>query len=167
MDEEQWDGKEPPSKSEVKREMAGLQRLAERLLDVGPGQWRRLGLGPRMLEALEESARIKGNNAQRRHIRRLGKLLREEESERVAAMFADIDNLQREENARFHRIEQWRDRLISDGDAAIDELLTSCPEADRQRLRQLVRAGKREQAEGKPPAAQRKLFRYLRELPLR
>ena len=37
MDEEQWDGKEPPSKSEVKREMAGLQRLAERLLDVGPG----------------------------------------------------------------------------------------------------------------------------------
>ena len=120
-----------------------------------------------MLEALEESARIKGNNAQRRHIRRLGKLLREEESERVAAMFADIDNLQREENDRFHRIEQWRDRLIRDGDAAIDELLTSCPEADRQRLRQLVRAGKREQAEGKPPAAQRKLFRYLRELPLR
>ena len=167
MDEEQWDGQEPPSKSERKREIAGLQRLAERLLSVGPGQWRTLGFGAKMLEALEESARVKGNNAQRRHIRQLGKLLREEDSERVAELFADIDNLQRTENERFHRIEQWRDRLLRDGDAAVNELVASCPQADRQQLRQLVRAGVRELAEGKPPAAQRKLFRYLRELPLR
>jgi ribosome-associated protein len=38
------------------------------------------------------------------------------------------------------------------------------PEADRQQLRQLVLQHQREQQRGKPPAASRKLFRYLREL---
>jgi ribosome-associated protein len=165
-EEELWEQPEQPSKSEIKRELAGLQRLAERLLSVGPTQWQRMGFGPKMMEALEESARVKGNNAMRRHIRRLGKLLRDEDSERVSALFADIDNLQRAENDRFHRLEQWRERLLQGGDAAINDLLAQCPEADRQQLRQLVRAGVRERQSERPPAAQRKLFKYLRELSL-
>ena len=165
-EEDLWAQPEQPSKSEIKRELAGLQRLAERLLTVGPGQWQSLGFGPKMMEALEESTRVKGNNAMRRHVRRLGKLLRDEDSERVRALFADIDNLQRAENDRFHRLEQWRARLLRGGDAAINELIELCPEADRQQLRQLVRAGAREQEAGKAPVAQRKLFKYLRELPL-
>ena len=36
--------------------------------------------------------------------------------------------------------------------------------AERQQLRQLLLQHQREQQTGKPPAASRKLFRYLREL---
>jgi ribosome-associated protein len=55
---------------------------------------------------------------------------------------------------------------LQEGDAAINDLLAQCPEADRQQLRQLVRAGVRERQSERPPAAQRKLFKYLRELSL-
>jgi ribosome-associated protein len=43
-------------------------------------------------------------------------------------------------------------------------VLRAHPEADRQHLRQLLRQHQKEQAGNKPPAAARKLFKYLREL---
>lgn len=152
------------SKSEVKRELLELQRLAGRLLELSPGQWSKLGFDQRMLETLEESRRVKGHNALRRHVRRVAKLLREEDSERVAALFRDMDSQHQREIQRFHRLESLRDRLMREDETAMTELLSSCPAADRQRIRQLVRAGKREQERKKPPAAQRKLFNYLKEL---
>ena len=55
-----------------------------------------------------------------------------------------------------HRIEEWRDRLLRDGDDAINDLLAALPNADRQQLRQLVRTAKAEAAADKPPAAARR-----------
>ena len=43
-------------------------------------------------------------------------------------------------------------------------LLEAFPGGDRQLLRQLIRQHRREVEADKPPAASRKLFRYLREL---
>jgi ribosome-associated protein len=43
-------------------------------------------------------------------------------------------------------------------------LLDTCPDVDRQHLRQLVRNAIRERDQEKPPKAARALFRYLREL---
>ena len=70
----------------------------------------------------------------------------------------------RGEAESFHELERWRDRLLSEGDEALNDLLQQFPTADRQQLRQLQRQHQREQAAGKPPASSRKLFRYLREL---
>jgi len=154
------------SKSEIKRDLLALQKLAERLLDLSPGQWAQLRFNPQMMEALQESRRVKGNNAMRRHIRRLGKLLREEDSERVAALFRNIDGRHEEENRRFHKLERLRDRLMHGDKVALTELLQLCPSANRQRITQYIRAGKRELEQEKPPQAQRKLFKYLKELPL-
>jgi ribosome-associated protein len=63
-----------------------------------------------------------------------------------------------------HRIEALRERLLADGDAALAELLDEHPQADRQRLRQLVRNALDERHRNKPPHAFRELFRELREL---
>jgi ribosome-associated protein len=57
---------------------------------------------------------------------------------------------------------QWRDRLISEGDQAISDLLMEIPDLDRQHLRQLIRQAKKEASQNKPPAASRKIFKYLR-----
>ena len=154
------------SRSQVKREMLALQALGERLMELGPEQWPGLGLGPLLLEALEESRRIKSHNARRRHIRRLGKLLRNEETERVEALFRRMDKARLEDTHRFHRLEAWRERLLAEGDDALEALLLEAPGADRQRLRQLIRDGRRERESGRPPSNQRKLFKYLRELGL-
>lgn len=167
-DEEERNGPEDfVSKSEVKRELLALQRLAERLLELSPNQWSRLGFDQRMLETLAESRRVKGNNALRRHVRRVAKLLREEDSAQVAKLFDTIDGQHREETRRFHRLERLRDRLMSGDETAFTELLHDCPIVDRQKILQLIRAGKRELEREKAPASQRKLFKYLQELPLK
>lgn len=158
------EGEEGVSRSQRKREMLALQELGARLMELSPAQWQALNPGPALSQALEESRRVKGHNARRRHAKRLGKLLRDEEADRVRALFAHLDGDRREERRRLHRLERWRERLLADGDAALEALLAEVPGADRQRLRQLVREGRRERDEERPPASQRRLFRYLREL---
>ena len=164
LDEHSVEETERPSKSEIKREFHALQQLAERLVKLSPEHWQQFQFGQSMLEALEESRRVKGNNALRRYIRRLGKLLREEDAELVKSLFARMDNEHMADTQRLHTLEHWRERLLTEGDRALEALLEQVPRADRQHLRQLIRAGRRERSGEHPPAAQRKLFRYLREL---
>ncbi len=161
--EEETDG---PSKSQLKRELLELQKLGERLLEMTPAQRAPFPLSPEMQAALEEGDRIKSHSARRRHVRRLGKLLRDENLEAIHAQFERIDQRHLDEQRRFHALERWRERLIEEGDAALEELLTQAPDLDRQVLRQLQRAAQKEARQGKPPTAARKLFRYLRELDL-
>ncbi|WP_275099349.1 ribosome biogenesis factor YjgA [Sedimenticola hydrogenitrophicus] len=152
------------SRSEIKRQMLALQALGERLVGLKPAQWEGFGFSEVMLDALRESQRIKSHNAMRRHIRRLGKLLSQEDTEKVELLFKRTDDRAMQDTQRFHRIEQWRDRLIEGDDKTLSDLLDICPNVDVQHLRQLIRTGKKERELAKPPAAQRKLFKYLREL---
>lgn len=169
MSEEQYFGREETgwvSKSQIKRELAALQHLAARLLKLNTDQWRQLKLGEPLFDALEESKRIRGHSAMRRHLRLLGKLLRDENTDRIAMLFEQLDAQNLNESFRFHRLERWRERLISEGDQALEDLLQQCSTADRQHLRQMIRTCRKEREQERPPVAQRKLFRYLRELPL-
>ncbi len=160
------ESEEQVSRSEIKRQMLALQALGERLLKLKPAQWETFGFSEVMMDALRESQRIKSHNAMRRHIRRLGKLLNKEDTEKVEALFQRLDDQAMQDNRRFHRIEQWRDRLINGDDKTLSELLDICPNIDIQHVRQLIRSSKKERELTKPPAAQRKLFKYLKELDL-
>lgn len=142
--------------------MLELQKLGERICDLSQSDFKRLPLSETMLDAVAEMRRITSNTARRRHLRRLGKLLREEQLETIRAFFDESDNLHQNSTQHFHALELWRDRLIKEGDAAISGFLQAYPEADRQQLRQLVRKAQKEVAEDKPPAASRKLFKVLR-----
>lgn len=155
------------SRSEIKRQMQALQTLGERLVNLKPAQWEAFGFSEVMLDALQESLRIKSHNAMRRHIRRLGKLLNQEDTEKVESLFKRMDDQAMQDTQRFHRIEQWRDRLIEGDDKTLTNLLDICPNIDIQHIRQLIRSGKKERDLNKPPAAQRKLFKYLRELDIK
>ncbi|MES9857177.1 MAG: ribosome biogenesis factor YjgA [Sedimenticola sp.] len=155
------------SRSQLKREMQLMQKLGERLTGLPSSQWAQFNFSPPMLAALEESRRIKSHNAMRRHVRRLGKLLSKEDAEQVSELFARMDNEHLQDTHYFHRLERWRDRLMQGGDEVVNELLDICPDADRQQIRQLVRQGQKELQLEKPPAAQRKLFKYLREIDMK
>ena len=155
---------ERPSKSERKREMHRLQVLGERLTELKPEQLTEIPLGTELLEALAEMRRLKGREARRRHLQYIGKLMRHEEGETIAAALERLKAGGIEQTRRLHELERWRDRLIEEGDEALGELIAAHPGADRQLVRQLVRTARREQEREKPPAASRKLFRYLREV---
>jgi ribosome-associated protein len=60
-------------------------------------------------------------------------------------------------------VEQWRDRLLANEDNALSDFFDNYPNADRQVLRNLMRAAQKEKEHNKPPANARKLFKYLRD----
>ncbi len=155
-----------PSKSQVKRDLLAVQHTAERLVSLPHGAVARLQLDPGLRAAIEEYARVRGRPAQRRHLRRLAGLLRDhpDSLRSIETLIGDGDSQSAAEKSRFKGLERWRERLLAEGDAALGELAGEYPQADLQQVRQLTRAAQREQALAKPPAAARKLFRYLREL---
>ena len=144
--------------------MLALQKLAERLTQEGPQVIARMPISDEMLAALEETKRIKSHNALRRHYRRLGKLMRHEEVEAIQQVIDEIDNRHNAGVAKFHLLERWRDRLIEGDSEDFGAYLSEFPDADRQHLRQLIQTAQREREKQQPPAAYRKLFKYLREV---
>lgn len=153
-----------PSKSEIKREMLALQQLGERLATLSAKQLARMPLSEAMQAALQEGKRIKSLNALRRHTRRLGKLLRHEALDSIRQVIDEIDSHHQASVSRFHSLERWRERLLDGGSDTFGEFLAEHPAADRQHLRQLIQAAQREREQERPPAAYRKLFKYLREV---
>ena len=82
----------------------------------------------------------------------------------ILTLIDQLDASTRQYNERFHGLERWRDRLLGGDDAVLDSFVGDYPEADRQHLRQLIRQAQHEAAQSKPPAASRKIFKYIREL---
>ncbi len=152
------------SKSQIKREFAELQRLGEQLVALKPAQITAFSFSQSMLDALDEYTRIKNRTAQQRHIRRIGKLLADEDHDLIRNTMQRMDSNHPEEKRRAKLIEQWRERLISDGDSAISDLVKICPDLDRHYLRQLIRAAQKEQQTVKQTSAARKIFQYLKGL---
>jgi ribosome-associated protein len=82
----------------------------------------------------------------------------------VAAKLEELRHKHEVNSGHFKMLEHWRDRMLSEGNKAIDEFILEYPQADRQLLRQLQRNSQKEKDTGKPPAAARQLFKYLRQL---
>lgn len=152
----------PPSKSQLKREMQELQALGERIIALDPSVRARLPLSDDMLDAVKETGRIRSHEGRRRHMQYIGKLMRREDREAIRAAFDGIEREQAQRNAAFHRLEQWRDRLIDD-DEALESFIEAYPHVDRQPLRQLIRNARNERKHGKPPTSARKLFQLIRD----
>jgi len=154
---------ERPSKSQLKREMHVLQALGETLIAMRPAERARFPLSDDMLRAIEETSRIRSHEGRRRHMQYVGKLIRKEDLTAIQGVFDSIDQDQEQRDHAFHRLEKWRERLIEEGDAAVDLFMAEHPDADRQTLRQLIRNAQREREQDKPPTSSRKLFKHLRE----
>ena len=155
---------EGPSKSQIKREMKALQEIGAKLLTLNADQIKQLPLSDEMLAAIDESRRIRSHEAQRRHLQSLGKVMRREDTEAISEKIALFDTTSDAYNRQFHMLEHWRDRLIAEGDSALNALIEEKPETDRQMMRQLIRTAQKELKNEKPPAAARKIFRALREI---
>ncbi len=152
-----------PSKSEIKREMHALQALGEELTKLPAKELDALIDNERLLKAIHEMSRIKSNEARRRQLQFIGKLMRGIDASALSEAIAQRHNTKQQDNDAFHRLEQVRDELISGAIDVNDALTAEFPGADRQRIRQLVLQARREQKDARPPAASRKLLRYLRD----
>lgn len=153
-----------PSKSERKREMLALQELGEAIVKLSDGELASIPLEGALAEAITTARRITSHEGLRRQMQFIGKLMRDSDTAAIQAAYEELQNGRQALNQRFHAMEQLRDRLIAEGQSAIGAVTDDYPHADRQHLRQLIAAAVKEREQQKPPAAARKLFKYLREL---
>jgi ribosome-associated protein len=153
------------SKSEMKRDMLALQALGEAIVKLSPGQFATIPIDDETLaDAILTARRIKHREGLRRQMQYIGKLMRKTDTEAIVIAYQKLQEGRKDEALKFHRLEQWRDTLIENGPGTVEEVMTKHPQADRQHLRQLIVQANKEKANNKPPAASRKLFRYLKGL---
>lgn len=153
------------SRSQRKRDVEALQEIGERLVTLNAARLAQLDIPDKLREAVREARRLSANGAIRRQKQYIGKLMRAVDPAPILAKFAEWDGKSREQAARFHELERWRDRLLAD-DKAVSELVMAHPRADVQRLRTLIRNAHKELAAARPPKSSRELFKALRHLML-
>ena len=152
------------SKSQRKRDCNRLQNISDRLLKLKPEEIALIDLPAELKDALNEAQNIHSNSALKRQRQYLGKIMRSCDSEKIEQQLNAVIHRNDTNTAQFKKLEQWRDRLLDNDKQVLGEIIMQLPELDRHHVHNLVRQAAREAAAVKPPAAARKLFRYLREL---
>lgn len=158
-----------PSKTEQKKAMERLQALGERLGELRTERLKKMPISERLFVALEELKRLKSHEAVRRHKQYIGKLMRDENEDAILNVLNPLAN-----PTLNRQMEVLLERLLTQGDPAINEAVRRYPAAERHTLRQHVRAALKEQqtqaelppeqqAEAEQPA-RKKLLTYLREI---
>ena len=154
----------PPSRSQLKRDAHATRDLGEAMVKLSKTDLAKIPLPENILDAIRVAQKIPQHSALKRQLQLLGKLLRQVELEPIKLAYNRVINHYQDDIEQHHALENWRDRLISEGDKALTELLDQYPTVDRQHIRQLVRSAQKEKQNNKPPKSSRELFRYLREL---
>jgi ribosome-associated protein len=153
----------PASKSRLKRESAALQDLGEALIELPDEKLNRLDLPAELLEAVRLAKSITAHGGLRRQRKFIGKLLRNLDAEPIRTGLEALRNEGAVAAHRHHLVERWRDRMLAEGDGAVNLFVADHADADRQKLRQLVRDARREREQDAAPRSARLLFRYLRD----
>ena len=157
------------SRKQKRNDALEVLALGEKLVSLTPAQLARLPVPEDLLPHIAECKRITAHIAHKRQLAFLAKHMRREEDATLDAIRDALDansETGRREVAMMHRAEDWREKLMADGDGALSKLLDEYPQADRQQLRTLVRNAQAERARNKPPRAYREIFQVLRMLML-
>lgn len=152
------------SKSQLKRESHALQAMGEELVALPAAKLAKIPMPEELAEAVALARKIKARGGLKRQLQYIGKIMRNIDAEPIAQALDELKSAASRETVKFHRLEQWRDRLVAEGDAALGQLIEEYPHADRQHLRQLIRNAQAEAAKNKPHKSAREIFRYLRDL---
>ena len=157
------EAEEPISKTKLKAEADAQQALGVRLSELPKDKLLKLDLPDAVLTAVLETKKITANGAIRRHRQYLGRLMREIDNAPILEQLSRWDGKHTAENAYFHGLERWRDRMIADSNV-LAEFIALHPKTDIQQLRTLIRNAQKELAANKPPKSSREIFKILREI---
>jgi ribosome-associated protein len=163
-EDQEWNDEARKSKSQRKRELQALLELTEKALSLTDEKLAATGIDEKALLAFKEAKKMKASGAKNRQLKYISKLIRNDDIEVLEKYLDEAEQSHLNEKRFFHQLERWRDRLIAEGDNAINECLNEFTALDRQQLRTLVRQAKKELETNKPPVASRKIFKLLREM---
>ena len=152
------------SKSQRKRDATAAQHLGKDILSLSVDAQNSIDLPENLSKALNDARRIKSKSALKRQLQYIGKLMRYVDIEPIHEQFLKLTNHYSKDIKEVHQMEKWRERLLAEGDKALEDLVNEVPNVDRQHLRQLIRQSAKESKLNKPPKSAREIFKYLKTL---
>jgi len=154
----------PPSKTQRKQQMEDLQALGEELVALSSDRFKKIDIPENLRDAVREAQRMtRPDEAKRRQMQYIGKLMRSVDVEPIRAALALVRGESAGETAKLHRLERLRTEFMAD-EKALQEIAALYPTVDMQHLRSLRRAALKEQEQAKPPRSYRAIFQLLKEL---
>lgn len=152
---------EPPTKGELKRQAQSVQDLANRLVDAPQAMLDALDLPEKLLDAIQLARRIEGGGALARQKQYVAKLMRKIDVEPIRVTLDSRDAERLQEARLFRQVERWRDRIVAEGEPAVEALVTECPGLDNDEFRALAAEARREHRHGGSQRASREVFRAV------
>ena len=163
-EEDDDDLQDKPSKSERKRVAHAAQDLGETLIGLRDSDLVALDLPERLVDAIRDARRIPSRAGGARQRQYIGKLMRDIDPEPIRAALMAHSEKSALDAERFKRLEAWRERLVTEGAAALEELERWRPGLDRAQWLRNISAAQSERERGSTGTAGRELFRALRTL---
>ena len=154
------------SKSQRKREHLATQQFIKTLIDLPRKQLNKLPLPTHIVEEIIAAGKLT-KSALKRQIGFIAKRIEDEEVQAARQTLAQLQAPHKASVSQFHQYEQWRDELLDANNQSKNSLieeLVSQHNADRQKLRQLMRNAVKESNGDQPPKSARALFQYLSNL---
>lgn len=137
MEFEDQPAEELPSKTNRKKEMHALQQVGARLTEFSESQLNKLNLSDRLRGAIREFQRLPNSHgARKRQLQFIGRLMRDYQLDEIER---DIENMLQPPRATADEnrlVDDCCEKILHNGDSAINELLINNPHLERQPLRQ-------------------------------
>ena len=159
-----WRG---PSKSQRKRDADRVALLGRKLVELAPSEVAQFELDDELSEAIALGRTLK-KGARSRQLRLIAKLLRERDTQALAAAVHGGAKQTRDAVLEEQEHQHWRLRLLNDGEPALEafsrSLAVEITPDERRELRQLIRAGRKDPPDTKSQRAKLLLLRKIRAL---
>jgi ribosome-associated protein len=148
-----------PSKSQRKRDATTLQALGEELATLPPATLDELELPDRLRQALEDLGNITAHEARRRQCQFIGRLMRDVDPAPLQAFIETYRRPTRDAARLFRVTENWRDRLVDEGDAALAAFKAAYADVDVDAFADAIAAARAGRS-----GAPKRLFRMVRDV---
>ncbi|AMX18216.1 hypothetical protein IEC338SC_1058 [Acinetobacter pittii] len=153
------------SKTEQKKAVQRMAALGEQLAQLSVKQIQKLPVDERLIDALMEVQNISSFEARRRQFQRIGKLLRNEDETVILSYLTPQQGAKKQA-----QLMRWVDRMIEQGDPAINEFSKIYNASERHTLRQHVlrirRDKTQEVSEAELEASKGKFVNYVQQIAL-
>lgn len=154
---------QPKSRSQLKREAQAIAAIGEELERLPKKGLDQIPLPDPLRAAVDELRSTKAHGAHKRQLGYVGRLLRAADLEPINAALDRVLDRGKAGSIAARKQELWRDRILSEGDAAIEAFIADHPDADRQRLRQYYRTSRKAGAgTDRQTRVARELLTYVR-----
>jgi len=151
------------SKTALKNEAKDVHAFGKILVSLSAKQISQIKLPESVHEAIREFKKLKKNSAKNRQSLYLAKLLRAIDISEAQQFVAHLKFESQTEIRKFHKIEDWRNKLTADI-SNLTDFVNLSPAIDIQKLRKLILNSQKEIKKGSSNKFQKELFQLIKDI---